>query len=85
MELNRYKLGEAEKLIMDGVVIPEVGYFDIKVDALNEKTLASRSKVLQQQTDGSKYRTRIIQMFREFERMMNQSQGFTDFEVERII
>ena len=48
IEVNRYKLGEAERIVMEGVVIPEVGNFDIKVDAFNENTLSSRSRVHQQ-------------------------------------
>ena len=48
IEVNRYKLGETERIIMEGVVIPEVGNFDIKADAFNENTLSSRSRVHQQ-------------------------------------
>lgn len=32
IETQRYKLGDAEKIIMDGVVIPDFGNFDIKAD-----------------------------------------------------
>jgi chromosome segregation ATPase len=46
IEVNRYKLGEAERLIMEGVNIPEVGNFNIKIDAFSEKTLSSRSRTL---------------------------------------
>lgn len=85
IETNRYKLGEAEKIIMEGVVIPEVGSFDIKSDIFNESALASRSRIYQQQPEASKYRTRLVQVFREFERLVGQSQAITDFEIERII
>ena len=46
--MNKYKMGEAEKVIMEGVVIPEIGSFDIKADVFSENTLASRSRSYQQ-------------------------------------
>lgn len=70
---------------MDGVVIPELGSFEIKPDAFGENLLASRSKVYQQQPEPVRYKTRLVQFFREFERLLNQVHGITDFEVERII
>jgi hypothetical protein len=85
VELNRYKLGEAEKFIFEGVTIPEVGNFDIKSDVFSEGMLSSRSRVYQQQTEAQKFKIRLAQFFREFERLSNQSQGITDFEVERIL
>ena len=51
-------------MIMDGVIIPEIGNFDIKVDAFNENTLSSRSRVYQQMPDSSKNKTKIVQLFR---------------------
>ena len=81
IEANRYKLGETEKLIMNGVEIPDVGNFDIKIDVFSE----SRSKVSQGMTEIAKNKTRIIQLFREFERLVKQQDGFTDVEVERIL
>lgn len=65
--------------------IPEVGNFDIKSDVFSESLLASRSRVYQQQPEGLRYKTRLVQFFREFERLVGQSQGITDFEVERIL
>ena len=62
-----------------------MGNFDIKSDIFSDGTLTSRSRVYQQQAEGQKYRVRLAQFFREFERLANQSQGITDFEVERII
>jgi hypothetical protein len=49
---------------MEGVVIPEAGNFDIKIDVFNEGAL-SRSRH-QQQPDASKFRSRLVQLFREF-------------------
>lgn len=84
-ELNRYKIADAEKIIFEGVAFPEVGSFDIKAEVFSEATLSSRSRVYQQQPEGQRYKTRLVQFFREFERLVSQSQGITDFEVERIL
>jgi hypothetical protein len=78
MELQKYKLGDAERLIMDGVVIPDVGSFDINADIFAENALSSRSRVFQQQSEAGKYKTRLVQLFREFERLSKQTHGITD-------
>ena len=66
---------------MDGVVIPDLASLDIKADIFAEGALASRSRVFQQQTEQAKLKTRLVQFFREFERLANQSQGVSDFEI----
>ena len=66
---------------MDGVTLLDVGNFDIKSDVFSDGSLTMRSRVYQQQTETQKYKTRLVQFFREFERLSNQSQGITDFEV----
>lgn len=85
LEMNRYKLGDSEKLILDGVTLVDIGNFDIKSDVFSDGSLTTRSRVYQQQTETLKYKTRLVQFFREFERLSNQSQGITDFEIERIL
>lgn len=65
VDLNRFKLAETEKLIFEGVTFPDVGNFDIKSDVFSEGTLTSRSRVFQQQTEGQRYKTRLVQFFRE--------------------
>jgi hypothetical protein len=89
VELNRYKVAESERLIFDGVNIPEVaevGNIDIRAETFTSGAgLANRSRVLQQMPDLQKYRVKLVQFFREFERLGSQQQGFTDFEVERIL
>jgi len=64
VELNRFKFGEGERFIFEGVVLPEVGNFDIKSDTFSEGILYSRSRVLQQQTETQRYKTRLVQFFR---------------------
>lgn len=85
IETNRYKLGEAERIVMDGVIIPDVGSFDVKSDVFSENSLSSRSRVYQQIPEVAKNKAKLVQFFREFERLVNQQEGFTDFEVERIL
>lgn len=62
LEVNRYKMGETERLVMEGVVLPDVGSLDIKIDVLGEGAL-SRSRY-QQQSETSKYKSRLVQLFR---------------------
>lgn len=86
IDTNKYKLGENERLIFEGVNIPiDVGNFDIKADVFSEKTMGSRSRVYQQQTDGQKYKTKLVQLFRELERLTTQAvqggQGPTDADI----
>ena len=85
IEANRFKIGEAERLILNGVTFPEVGSFAIKADTFSENNLASRSRVSQQMPESVSNRTKLVQLFRQFERLNNQQEGFTNFEVERII
>ena len=66
IETNRYKLGEAERIVMDGVIIPDVGSFDIKSDVFSENSLSSRSRVYQQMPEVSKNKAKLVQFFREF-------------------
>ena len=70
---------------MDGVIIPDVGSFDVKSDVFSENSLSSRSRVYQQMPEVAKNKAKLVQFFREFERLVNQQEGFTDFEVERIL
>lgn len=62
------------------MVFPDVGNFDIKPDLLNGGSSSiSRARTFDQKTDNQKYRTKLVQFFREFERLSNQSQGIVDF------
>lgn len=66
IEAQRYKLGDAEKIVMEGVVVPDLASLDIKADIFSEGALASRSRVFQQQTEQVRLKTRLVQFFREF-------------------
>lgn len=66
VDINKFKIGDLDKLIFEGVTIPEVGNFDIKSDIFSDGSLTSRSRIYQQQTEGQKYKVRLAQFFREF-------------------
>ena len=51
---------------MEGFVIPDIGNYDIKSDAFSESNLTSRSRAYHQMPEQSKYKTRLVQFFREF-------------------
>ena len=70
---------------MEGVTIPDVGSFDVKVDAFTDNSLMSRSRSYQQMPEGSKNKAKIVQFVRELERIVNQQTGFNDADVERVI
>lgn len=64
IEVNRYKIGDSERLILNGVTFPEVGSFDIKADRFTEDNLISRSRILTQLPETTKNRTKLVQLFR---------------------
>ena len=84
IDVNRSRVGEMEKVLLEGVIIPEIGSFEIKADLLTKDGALSRSKSYQSLPENQKYRTQLIQLFREFERANNQ-QGITDAEIEKIL
>ena len=73
-----------ERVLLEGIIFPEVGSFDIKADLLTKDGALSRSSSFQNLPENQKSRTQLIQLFREFERVNNQ-QGITDAEIERIM
>ena len=84
IDVNRSRVGELEKVLLEGVIIPEIGSFEIKADLLTKDGALSRSKSYQSLPENQKYRTQLIQLFREFERVNNQ-QGISDAEIEKIL
>lgn len=51
---------------MEGVVIPEIGGFEIKADLLAKDGALSRSRTYSDSPESDKLKTRVIQMIREF-------------------
>ena len=84
VDSNKSKVGDLDRIIFEGVVLPEIGSFDIKADALTREGAMSRSSGYQNLPQGQKLKTQVIQLFRELERVNNQS-GMSDNEVERIL
>lgn len=64
IESNRSRIGDAERVILEGVSFPDVGSFDIKADILAKDGASSRSKAYQSQTQNQKSKTQLIQLFR---------------------
>jgi hypothetical protein len=71
IDLNRAKIGDLERVLLEGVTFPEVGSFEIKADLLAKDGAISRSKSYQNLPENQKYKTKLIQLFREFEKLHN--------------
>lgn len=83
-EIHKSRIGDLDRIILEGVNIPEVGGFEIKADTLTKDGAQSRSRIHSESTEDQKLKTKVIQMFREFERSIGQ-QSFNQEQVERII
>jgi len=84
LETNRSRIGDLERVILEGVNLSEVGSFDIRADVLTKEGANSRSKQYQSLPQAQKNKTQLIQLFREFERVNNQD-GIADADIERIL
>lgn len=84
IEINRSRIGDLERIILDGVNFAEIGTFDIRSDVLTREGASSRTRVYQGQNQNQRNKTKLIQLFREFERYNNQD-GITDADIERIL
>ena len=82
--MNRSRIGELERVLLDGITFPEVGSFEIKAELLTKDGALSRSKSYQSMPENQKYRTQLVQLFREFERMNNE-EGIRDADIERVL
>lgn len=66
-----------------GAVPAELGSFDIKADLLTKEGATGRSGAYGNQNQSQKYKTQVIQLFREFEKLNNQ--GMNDGDIERVL
>lgn len=64
IETNKSRIGDLERVILEGVNIPELGSFDIKADVLTKDGAGSRSKGFQNLPQNQKSKTQLIQLFR---------------------
>lgn len=83
-EINRSRIGDLERIILEGVNIPEVGGFEIRADTLTKDGAQSRSRTHSDSAEDQKLKTKVIQMFREFERIFGQP-NFNQEQVERVL
>ena len=64
LEMNKSRIGDLDRVIMEGVSIPEIGSFEIKGDLLARDGAQSRSSTYANSSDSQKLKTKIVQMFR---------------------
>ena len=64
IDMNRSKMGDLERILLEGIMFPEVGSFDISADVLTKDGAISRSKTYQIQPENQKNKTQLIQLFR---------------------
>ena len=77
LEMNKSRIGDLDKAIMEGVVIPEVGSFEVKGDLLAKDGAQSRSHTYSSSSDVQKLKTKVIQLFREFEKLLQSNPELT--------
>ena len=83
IEQNRGQLNGLDRIVVEGVTFPDQLGFDIRADSLVREGNA-RSSVYTSSSSSTKYRTQIVSLFREFDRL-NTSQGITDMDFEKIL
>jgi hypothetical protein len=84
IETNRNKIGDLDKIILEGVNFADVGALDIKADTLTKEGAVSRSRGYQSLPQSQKYKAQLVQLFREFERLANKD-GITDADIEKVM
>ncbi len=83
-EIHKSRIGDLDRIILEGVNIPEVGGFEIRADTLTKDGAQSRSRTHSDSSEDQKLKTKAIQLFREFERLFGQ-QNVNQEQVERIL
>lgn len=83
IEQNRGQLGNLANTLLDGIVLPDG--LDIKADALVKDGSAVRSTAYQSQGSNQKYKTLVVALFREFDRLNNSEAGINDADFERVM
>ncbi len=80
IDQNRTQLGNLANVLLEGINLPEI---DIRPDVLTSQ--GSRSAAFQGQSQSEKYRTQLVALFREFERLNNSPNGINDADFERVL
>lgn len=61
--------------------MPEIGSYDIRVDQLTRDRSVPRTRSYENQSENDRVKTRMIQMFREFERLANNPEGISAVQI----
>lgn len=85
LEMNKSRIGDLDRTIMEGVIIPEIGSFEVKGDLLAKDGAQSRSHTYSSSPDSQKLKTKVVQLFREFERLLQNKPEFAVQDIERIL
>ena len=64
IEFNRSRIGDLERIIMEGVTIPDVGSYEVRASQLAKDGSQPRSQQYSAQSESEKYRTKVIQLVR---------------------
>ena len=85
IEQNRTQLGsEVDKALLEGVVFPDASSFEIRADNLTKDGTVPRGSSFSNSSAAFKYRTQLVSLFREFERL-NSGQGIHKADFERVL
>lgn len=85
VEVNRTQLGSGiDKAILEGVVFPDASSFEIKADSLTKDGTGPRSSGYSTGSSAFKYRTQLVSLFREFDRL-NSAEGINEADFERVL
>ena len=81
----RSQLGNGlDRNLVEGVVFPDPGSLDIKADVLTKDGSAPRGSSYSGSSSGFQYKTQLVSLFREFERL-NKDTGIVEADFERIL
>lgn len=76
IDQNRAQIGPLERIILEGVTFPDQASFEIRADALTRDGTVARTSNYSSAPLNQQYRTQMISLFREFDRL-NNTQGIS--------
>ncbi len=82
LDQNRTRIGDLDRLLLEGVNFPDVLSFEVRADMLTRDGAMSRSGTYSSQSSSQKLKTQTISFFRQLERL-NNSDGLSEAELER--
>lgn len=69
---------DIDKIIFSEVNIPNVGSFEIQPEILTRTGSLSRSRNYQDLNSSQQIKTRLVELFRQFEKLTNQTDIITE-------